>query len=165
MKEIQLPVGFVIDYEKSTDNKIVLKEEEVKILTWEEIQKNHGKKQTTQYYVTDYGTIHGMNSANRENKSLVNNVPSLNIAKKIIALCQMYIIANYYNKEYGNDWVGDWKNDNHERVYTYWNNKNNCVCFKVAYVYSHTAPYFANIELAKLAYKNNKKIFETALKP
>ena len=101
LKTIKLPKGFEVDKEKSTDTEIVLKESSKSFSpkTWEEIQKFNADNNKCQYFVNALGnTIETNENLVRFGRS---NLPSKHIAEKVRALCQLHIIAEFYN--------GDWK--------------------------------------------------------
>lgn len=162
LKIIKLPEGFEVDKEKSTDTKIVLKESNKPFnpKTWEEIQKFNADNNKYQYFISSLGGI------NKINEDLVEfgkgHLPSEHIAEKIRALCQLYIIAEYYN--------GDWESMYDDRLASikyspYWNsliNKLEIISFRTV---SDCMPIFKTYESIKEAYEHNKEIFETALKP
>ena len=162
LKIIKLPEGFEVDKEKSTDTEIVLKESNKPFnpKTWEEIQKFNADNNKCQYFVNALGnTIETNENLVRFGRS---NLPSKHIAEKIRALCQLYVIAEYYN--------GDWEpmyDDKSTSVKhsPYWDgstNKLGIISFRTA---SDCMPVFKNYESIKEAYNHNKEIFETALKP
>lgn len=162
LKTIKLPEGFEVDKEKSTDTEIVLKESNKPFnpKTWEEIQKFNADNNKCQYFVNALGnTIETNENLVRFGRS---NLPSKHIAEKIRALCQLYVIAEYYN--------GDWEpmyDDKSTSVKhsPYWDgstNKLGIISFRTA---SDCMPVFKNYESIKEAYNHNKEIFETALKP
>lgn len=162
MKEIKItpPEGYEIDKEASTFDciKFKLKPVEKKNLTWEEIQeKNKGKIQ----YCTDfYGYIAsfvfdvGLNFSR-------SHVPSKRIAEKIRALCQLYIIAEYYNE----GWEPDWDDADQQKYLAFWSNFKKRITTTGIYQLSISFPVFKSAEILKAAYEANRVIFETALKP
>jgi hypothetical protein len=76
-------------------------------------------------------------------------------------LCQLYIIADYYN----DGWEVDWNNEYENKYYPIWDNHVNEIKTD-SWVYRSTAlPPFKSKELLLKAYESNKEIFETALKP
>jgi len=156
-KEIKItpPEGYEIDKVNSTFDHIKFKPIEKKNLTWLEIQeKNIGK---TQYFIRSVGDVQTNNLDSVSHSA--SHLPSEYIAKKVIALCQLYIIAEYYN----DGWVADWEDDNCIKHY---------LCFKYGnepfYTssrnYSSANPVFKSAEILQTAYEANKEIFETALK-
>lgn len=162
LKVIKLPEGFEVDKENSTDTEIVLKESAKPFTpkTWEEIQKVHSINNKAQYFISAIGNIG--NTGNDLVKYGRAHLPSRHIAEKIRALCQLHIIADFYN--------GDWK-PTYEGVKTNrkcsvgWDNVTNCFKVYIIDILSSSMPVFKDYETAMEAYNNNKRIFETALKP
>lgn len=162
LKVIKLPEGFEVDKENSTDTEIVLKESAKPFnpKTWEEIQKVHSINNKTQYFISFLGDI------DYTEDDLVKygraHLPSKRIAEKIRALCQLHIIADFYN----GDWKPTYDNRSTSMKYSpYWNgstNKLEIISFMTA---SDSMPVFKTYESTKEAYEHNKEIFETALKP
>ena len=142
MKEIKItpPEGYEIDRAASTLECIKFKPVEEKNLTWEEIQKkNVGKKQ---YFLSA-------------------NAPTERIAEKIRALCQLYIIAEYYNE----GWEPDWNDEDQPKYYPLWDSYLNNIEYDDWYTHSGVSPVFKSEEILLAAYEANHEIFETALKP
>jgi hypothetical protein len=160
MKEIiiKAPDGYEIDKESSNSLQIVFKPVKQKAMTWEEIQELNILKNRKQYY------LNGNEISDQIPNSLINskdNVPSKHIAKKILALCQLYIIAEYYN----DGWEADWSDPDQFKHYAYWGIKSNTMQFDTwAYVILNT-PAFKSLKALQQAYEANREIFETALKP
>ena len=160
MKEIKItpPEGYEVDKENSTFDCIKFKQVEKKNLTWQEIQdKNLGK---TQFYINSYGSTVDIKLTDlyKHNKT---HIPSKHIAEKVIALCQLHIIAEWYN----DGWVADWNNREQKKYSILFNNnENRIVIYAISFV-SDTNPIFKSEEALQAAYEANKEIFETALKP
>lgn len=164
--KIKLPEGWVIDPENSTDTEIAIKQKEKsKALTWEKIQKKNMENEMYQFYLTAQGVICPTNAGDDLIENSKTHLPSLKIAEKIRALCQMHVIAEYYNRVYANGWVADWKDSDQFKWYMSWDNDVDVIVTASLYSLSDTFPVFASKELIQMAYENNKEIFETALKP
>lgn len=160
MKEIKItpPEGYEIDKEASTFDCIKFKPVKKKNLTWEEIQeKNKGK---TQYCINSNGDIASFVYDIGLNLSR-SHVPTERIAEKIRALCQLYIIAEWYNE----GWEPDWNLDTERKCCPIWNNNSNKIDFGYWFTSSGSFPLFKSAETLKAAYEANREIFETALKP
>lgn len=156
------PEGYEIDREESTFDHIKFKLIENKNLTWEEIQRKNTDKHKNQYYVSAIGDI-----TEYEMRPTVNlhttstQVPTERIAEKVKALCQLYIIAEWYNKE----WVANHQNKDQTKYWPLWDNKLNKLDFIYGVFSSNVMPVFKSEEVLLLAYEANKEIFELALKP
>lgn len=160
MKEIKItpPEGYEIDKEASTFYCIKFKPVEKKNLTWEEIQeKNKGK---TQYCINSNGDIASFIYDIGLNLSR-SHVPTERIAEKIRALCQLYIIAEYYNE----GWKPDWNDEDKAKYFPLLQNNGNGIHIDYWYTSSGSFPVFKSKEVLLAAYKANREIFETALKP
>jgi len=163
-KELKItpPEGYEIDKEKSTLEHIVFKPVDKKAKTWEEIQELNFENRKKQFFVGSTGEIEyyllkGFTSAT---DATTNHVNTHRQAEKIRALCQLYIIADYYN----DGWVANCK-DRSLKYAPYWDNKSNNLFVATYYVLTGTTPTFKSEELLLEAYESNKEIFETALKP
>ena len=155
-----------IDKSKSSEDVIVLKKiKKEKALTWDEIQQDNSNKNVMQYYNDSDGSVVPISASSIPKNYSYRSIPSERIAEKISALCQMYVIAEYYNRVYANSWIPDWGNKLQDKWYARWDNSINCLLISNVIVWSNVIPYFATEDLAQMAYKNNKEIFETALKP
>ena len=100
MKEFITPIpeGYSIDTEKSTFFKIVFKETpKFKQKTWEQIVKDKGGLDT--YFITTEGKIRQQDTK-LSTSAIKNNVNTSDQAEKLIALAQLFIIADYYNSNY-----------------------------------------------------------------
>lgn len=160
MKEIKItpPDGHEIDKEASTFDCIKFKPVEKRNLTWEEIQeKNKGKMQ---YCINSNGDIAAFVYDIGLNLSR-SHVPTERIAEKIRAVCQLYIIAEYYN----DGWQPEWNDEDQAKHTALWNYDLNKIEYDYWYIYSGFFPVFKSAETLKAAYEANKEIFETALKP
>lgn len=163
LKTIELPEGFVIDKDKSTDTKIVIKainEERPRCKTYEEIQRYNLSRGIEQFYVDIYGSV-GSSFLNKDMRieSVYNHVPSSEIAEKIIALCQLYVIAEYYN----DGWVPDWKNNSEMKYYPTYVASIDCIAVQWTSILRKGVPFFETEDLLREAYDNNKEIFKAAL--
>lgn len=160
MKEIKIasPEGYEIDKEASTLECIKFKPVEKKNLTWEEIQKRNVNR--TQFYLTSPGYISSCGLTEDIKKSRTH-IPTERIAKKIRALCQLYIIAEYYNE----GWEPDYSNKIEPKYFPLWFNDENSIKIDYLYISSGSFPIFKSKEVLLAAYEANKEIFETALKP
>jgi hypothetical protein len=162
--KIVLPVGFEIDLERSKGNEVYMREipkKEAK--TWEEIQKESADSRTQQYVIDGNGSV--IFAPIRDSRWSRAHIPSTRIAEKIRALCQMHLIAEYYNRVYGNNWVADYTKENQVKHYPTWRNNTNQLERNCHFLNSGTNPVFATEKILMMAYENNKEIFETALKP
>lgn len=162
--QINVPDGHEIDLEKSNLSKgeIFFKLIVKKDLSWGEIQEHYSKTHQQQVYLDRVGHIETVIMKRETSLGLCkNHLPSEKVAKKILALCQLYIIAEYYNE----GWVPDWKNLDIKYLPT-WENKGSTDCFVIigACTYSYATPAFKSKEVLMRAYEANKEIFETALK-
>lgn len=159
---IELPDGFVVDTEKSTDTKIVVKavEQKTKCKTYEEIQRYNIMNGKMQYYINGLGHIMSfkLNDGIMLHSTL-NHVPTREIAEKIIALCQLYIIAEYYN----DGWVPDWNNNSERKFFASYFPVDDTFNPTGTWYYMQGGPYFKSEEAIKEAYKHNKEIFKKAL--
>lgn len=164
MKElkIEVPEGFEIDKDKSTFEKIVFKPIKKGDLSWEEIQELNKKKSKTQFYIKGHAGVEPyMVTRATGTKYTRNHLPSEKIANKMLALCQMHIIAEYYNE----GWEPDWSNHDELKITGAWNIKNGKIYGAVWCILLHPVPIFKSEEVLMRAYNANKEIFETALKP
>ena len=163
LKTIELPEGFVIDKDKSTDTKIVIKavvEEKVECKTYEEIQAYNKMKGKLQFYSNYDGIVRQV--VIRDGIAIDvcrNNVPSKEIAEKIIALCQLYIIAEYYN----DGWVPDWDGINSCKYYAMYDVDVDRMLFRSTWSLGTISPAFKSMETIEEAYKHNKEIFKKVL--
>lgn len=160
---IELPDGFVIDTEKSTDTKIVVKavvEEKAECKTYEEIQRYNISKRKEQFHVNPIGCVQSWYL--REDSDPIYtlaHVPTKEIAEKIIALCQLYIIAEYYN----DGWVPDWDNNSERKFFALYDSKEDIVEFRWSWYSKYGIPMFKSMEAIVEAYKHNEEIFKKAL--
>ena len=162
MKEIKItpPEGYEVDKENSTFDCIKFKPVEKKILTWYEIQKTNAGK--IQFYIDTVGDIAEYHIHQNECWSVLrSNAHTKRIAEKVRALCQLYIIAEWYNE----GWVADFFNIDQPKYYASWINGQERIYISSVTSYSFNTPFFKSIEALRLAYESNKEIFETALKP
>ena len=166
IKRITLPEGFEVDFSKSTKDEIILKEVEKvekpveqKPKTWNEIQGWHRENGIKQYYLSFFGDIRTTTIVSTENS--ISNIPSEHIAQKIRALCQLHIIADFYNE----GWKPDYKRNEQIKYFPYWDNYYEKLGIMCSGTGSDTIPDFKSKELLMKAYEHNKEIFETALKP
>lgn len=119
--------------------------------TWEEIMKENLEKEM--FYVSSAGNICA--GADTDISTRKGGVNTKRQAEKLRAIAQLMVIADYYNKLPGEEeWVEPhWRNDSNElgkiRIYTL----------------SFCSPRFKNYDLLMEAYKHNREIFETALRP
>lgn len=161
---INVPEGHEIDVEKSdlTKGEVYFKPVVKKDLSWKEIQAYNCVKVTMQYYINPFGTIA---SATADSFSciyrMLSHLPTKRIAEKILALCQLHIIAEYYNE----GWEPDWNNSAEVKWAFIVTGKQ-----AVDFIPYHTTsigyePYFKTRGCLMRAYNANKEIFETALKP
>jgi hypothetical protein len=163
LKTIELPEGFVIDKDKSTDTKIVIKaikEERPRCKTYEEIQFYNMGKRKQQFRFDQFGDLDAVIiSPEMHIGALHTHVPSYEIAAKIIALCQLYVIAEYYN----DGWVPDWKNDREMKFYAAYDHTGSEQIFKWSWNIRLGTPVFREKRLLEEAYTHNKEIFKKAL--
>lgn len=163
-KELKItpPEGYEIDKEKSTLEHIVFKPVDKKAKTWEEIQELNFKNHKKQFYVSWDGEIDDFPPYEKAlTLNTLNHVNTQRQAEKIRALCQLYIIADYYN----NGWEADW-NDMDEKKYSpLWDIKEKRFTPLSTWWMVGSNPVFKSAEILLEAYENNKEIFETALKP
>ena len=108
MKElkIEIPIGYEIDKEKSTFEKIIFKKKDTKPRSWEEYCNNFKGQY---YYIQDNRdniatsfTPNGLISAYK------NYVPSEKLAESFLAMMQLMSLRQ--------EWIGDWEPD--------WNDSN-----------------------------------------
>ena len=162
--KIILPEGFVVDFENSTDTEIVIKKiEEKKALTWKEIQEENKKGESL--FINISSVSNGNMYLGAASKYVKSQLPTGHIAEKVLALCQMHVIADYYNRVYADGWVADWKDKDQDKWYVSWDNDIDVIVTASLYALSDTFPVFASEELIQMAYHNNIEIFEKALKP
>lgn len=160
---IELPDGFVIDTEKSTDTKIVVKaveEQKTECKTYEEIQAHNKMKGKLQFYSDYNGNVKEVVIRDGITMDVCkNNVPTKEIAEKIIALCQLYIIAEHYN----DGWVPDWDNISEKKFFALYDSEGDIAEFRWSYHYKYGIPVFKSMDTIEEAYKHNKEIFKKAL--
>ena len=154
MKEfkIEVPEGYEIDKEKSTFEKIVFKSVEKKYLTWDEIQFINCEGNIKQYYIDDISIIGSTRAG--DCKYSKNQVPSESDAKRMLALSQALVIADYYN-------TLDESKETARFVLRYSHSRKE-IQNMTSYAFE---PMFKTKELAEEAYKANKEIFNTLLIP
>lgn len=88
-----------------------------------------------------------------------NNVPTQEIAEKIIALCQLYIIAEYYN----DGWVPDWEDIIEKKFFALYDTEKDIPEFRWSCRYKYGIPVFKSMDAIEEAYKHNETIFKKAL--
>ena len=160
--KITPPEGYEIDMEKSTLEHIIFKPVDKKAKTWEEIQELHNKNEKPQYYLSSRGDINIFNLGKHVDiDTIKSHVNTKRQAEKIRALCQLYIIADYYN----DGWEVDWDNQDEGKHVPCWDNITNKIDWNIWVRTSQATPPFKSKELLLKAYESNKEIFETALKP
>ena len=159
---IELPEGYVVDLEKTTPTNVVLKKvEKKKPKTWAEIQKEQAKLDTHQFYLCPYGSINRYTiNSNSTIRNTMSHVPTQRDAERIRALCQLLVIAHYYNE----GWEPDWTNGNEEKFMVV------CVGKDTYDIISRNHTVLSNLvfktpELAREAVSNNKEIFDAYYKP
>lgn len=96
--KIQIPVGYEIDKDHSTFERIKFKPIK-KDITYEDVC-NTLFKNNTGYFIDQYGEVNFYNIGT--NRFDVNNAPNGRQLKKLLALNQLLNIAEYYNKLHGN---------------------------------------------------------------
>ncbi len=164
-KELKItpPEGYEIDKEKSTLEHIVFKPVDKKAKTWEEIQELSFQNNEKQFYVNSIGEIEEFLMEGRilRYSTTLNHLNTYRQAERVRALCQLYIITDYYN----NGWEADWGNGHEDKYIPYWGIITNKIDWLNWAHASLMAPSFKSKELLMEAYENNKEIFETALKP
>ena len=130
------------------------KEEPAKeLLTWEEIMNNKFGEGLTLYYINESGAIRsGILNHSSESQHWLNTIKQ---AEKLRAIAQLMVIADHYNNG------ALMESCLHEPV---WLDQLNTVGDMEPSV-GTCAPKFATKGSLYKAYKNNKEIFETALKP
>lgn len=155
------PEGYEIDKNKSTFEEVIFKriifepiEEQAK--TWKKIQELNGRKELTQWYIDPIGDINDIPIDNSDILDTRSHVPSKDIARKVRALCQSFVIAEHYNS----GWQPNWEDPNEIKYVI--SQKNIILPVKT---YSMFRPYFMSSELAAQAYENNKEIFDIFLMP
>jgi hypothetical protein len=156
---IQAPEGYEVDVQQSTFEKIVFKPIEKKAKTWEEIQELNISKGQRKYYINGMGEV--TDHVPTQVYLSSNNLPSEHMAEKIIALCKLYIIAEYYNE----GWKADYTDREQRKYHAYWSNSEMKLGTNLWYTFSLTTPVFKSQEVLLQAYEANKEIFEKALKP
>jgi hypothetical protein len=164
VKELKItpPEGYEIDKEKSNLEHIVFKPVDKKPKTWKEIQELIRDKRKRQFFISSSAEIAEFNSRpDFHADQLRNNLNTQRQAEKIRALCQLYIIADYYN----DGWEADWSDENEGKYVPCWDNLTNKIDWNIWVCTSHATPPFKSAKLLLEAYENNKEIFETALKP
>ena len=165
--KITPPEGYEVDKEKSTLEHIVFKPVDKRAKTWKEIQELNRRNKINQYYLNPFGEIDVYEFDPKTTVPVITTQTHLNTerqAERVRALCQLYIIADYYN----NGWEANWDNENEYKYIPCWNNLTNkfdWLSWNIWVHNSHIAPPFKSAEILLEAYENNKEIFETALKP
>lgn len=143
--KIEIPKGYEIDKEKSTFEKIVFKESKGLPKTWEELKTVDGW-----YIANNSGGIHKY-AGTHINKNLI---PTLELAKAMLALCQLLQLRDRYN----DGWEPDWKNN--EQKHCIVNASNN---ISIDYFYGRNAILsFKTEELRDEFYNNFRDLIETA---
>ena len=160
---INVPEGHEIDIEKSdlTKGEVYFKPVVKKDLSWEEIQKLKDNSKTLQYFPGACCVLEYCFKDKTNVNYTQNHLPTKRIAEKILALCQLHIIAEYYNE----GWEPDWNNSAEVKWAFIVTGKQ-----AVDFIPYHTTsigyePYFKTRGCLMRAYNANKEIFETALKP
>jgi len=141
---IEIPEGYEIDKEKSTFEKIVFKLLNKECNTWEEIIDKYEKQNKTTWFI--------------ENTETMNTLPSEEITEQILALCQLHLIADYYN----NGWKPDWNNFDEDKWYVHYNFDINHFCINYRLYILINTVHFKSKELAEKALKYNEEIFKKA---
>ena len=169
-KELKItpPEGYEIYQQKSTLEYIVFKPVDKKPKTWEEIQNVNKKNKKIQYYLSSRGDINDFNLGKHVDIDIIkSHINTKRQAERIRALCQLYIIADYYN----DGWEASFKDKelpwlkNEEKYTPFWNNVTDSINASMTLSFTGGSPVFKSAKLLLEAYENNKEIFETALKP
>jgi len=141
-----------------------------KYITWEEIQEINETKNIKQYYIDKDSEIIGGKAGCTD--EFRNQVPYKEQAKKMIALAQTLVIANYYNSlvKYDPDKTRlcsiKWDLAEKKIIFCEFihpNNENKKIKSD-SYSFTSFEPVFVNKEIAQAAYSTNKDIFDTLLK-
>ena len=165
-KEIIIPEGWEIDLKKSGNGKVVLREvEKPKTKTWREVQEIAAGNKTKQYFITGRKGVRDFKMCEDGIIFSYNHLPTSRAAEKIAALCQMYILADYYNREYADGWVANWENEDQYKYVPKWNGYLDKIDHEIILRVSDVLPAFASAKILMDCYNNNKEVFEAALKP
>lgn len=150
---ISVPDGFNVEHLTVTDGD----------KTWAEIQESNFKEGKKQFFVNSYGSIEGFETSfGLSIHGTSPHLPDKRTAERILALCQMFIIAEHYN----DGWKPDFTDDNMAKFFPYWNNcEYGGITLRYEIGLSFPVPCFKSSEILMEAYSHNKEIFETALKP
>jgi hypothetical protein len=100
------PEGFQIDKENSTFEKIVFKKSTTNVKSWHDLDLQSA------WFINRSSEIEFMNSLSNTPQNY-NLLPTEEIAKAMLALCQLTMLRH----DARNGWVPDW--ENHENKYTY----------------------------------------------
>lgn len=161
------PKGFEIDYGKSVleagkPMHIVFKKMSTVPKTWEEIMI---LKEGNCFYLTDESEI---KTHTLFYDPEITDVDDCKIyvntevqAKKLIALAQLFVIADHYNE----GWVPNWNLINEYKYYFYWNSKDGQIVSDYYSASIKNPIVFKNKAIALEAYENNREIFDAFYKP
>lgn len=155
MKElkIEVPVGYEIDTEKSTFEKIIFKKIENKLpKTWEEFCKQTHVE--TEYFITNYSGIVSIGSRKREYNSDKNLLSTFKDAEAHLALIQLHRLRDVYRQ----GWVPNW-NDGTGKYCILFNPDNLDI---VTYTRTPHFLSFQSREIAQEFIKNFKDLIEKA---
>lgn len=153
--KVVAPDGYEIDKENSTFECIRFKPVEKRGKTWEEIQKMNIKSEKLQYYVSPRGDIKSETLSIDEIDSVKVNLPDERTAERVRAMCQLWILADYYNGIY-----------ERESTLLYFPAfEDGGVVYRMSEDVTFGTPIFNSEKAFNEALKYNREIFETALKP
>ena len=150
---IECPVGYEIDKGKSTFEKIVFKQKQLKPLTFKEILEAEDNKEG--FWV----------SSRNINKCILTIGFSLtdcrteSDAKKALAFIKYLRVASYYNDNYAEGEKVDWGNDKN-KWYIYYNKCWNAYTVGANNNNNLGGIYFATSELAEMMIDNNRDILD-----
>lgn len=153
---IKIPDGYVFD--KIENGEIKLKKLVKNILTHRDILNEESGG--AGFLLTHEADIKSTLLSTSNGRSAIDFVSKIDAekAKSYIAILR---IADYYNKHYANNWMPDFNNpDQVKHCVGYDARHKTCIVF-ASIASSYGSPVFATEELTKLAYENNKIIFET----
>ena len=150
---IECPVGYEIDREKSTFEKIVFKQKQSKPMTFKEILEVENDMEG--FWVSS----HKINSCLLTIGSSLTDCRTESDAKKVVAFIKYLRVASYYNDNYAGCEKVDWGNDKN-KWYIHYNNCWNAYTVGATNNHNLGGIYFATLELAKMMIDNNKDILD-----
>ena len=102
MKElkIEIPIGYEIDKEKSTFEKIIFKKKNTKPRSWEEYCNNFSGEL---FYFSNRNSIESVVTSDGMSYTAKDYLPSKELAESFLAMMQLMSLRQ--------EWIGDWEPD------------------------------------------------------